>query len=821
MLLIAYAWNNTATTEDVIGLTAATYSVTVTDANGCTATELVEIIEPEPFTVDSPENVIACSSYSLPELSSGDYYTEPNGEGDMLLAEDEVTISQTLYVYGENISGCVAENEFDILIEENDIAEVTFTDESFAYDGNSHSISVKNLPYGATVSYENNNQTNAGIYKVTATVTSANKSCGSIDISANLIINKAETVITASSPQTFVYDGSEKNVAATLNHEETELTYIPQQGYTDAGTYEIMVSTGETDNYLAASEEVTLVIENAEMEGVTFTSTSFVYDGTAKSIEVEGLPGDATVSYANNEQINAGTYEVTATITRKNFDDLELRANLIINKAETVITASSPQTFVYDGSEKNVAATLNHDETELTYIPQQGYTDAGTYAIMVSAGETDNYLAASEEVTLVIENAEMEGVTFTNASFVYDGTVKSIEAEGLPGDATVSYANNEQINAGTYEVTATITRKNFDDLELHATLTITQAQQIITFEEIETRDIATDDGFQLSATSSSGLPVRYTFISEDESPIANVSEDGKVILLEAGEILITAYQDGNSNYQEAETVTRVLTVINSEAEEDLDPVITIAGIPYTNPSETIYYLMDCGNSDTEVNIEVEVDSDLEITPGRSFNINIPAPGIYTDVIEISSNGDISKSYTIVIEKQFNFSDIVKQKFNNVLLVNNNSSTNGGYRFTEYKWFKDGEYIGSGQYYSAGNRTTDRLDQDGQYYVELLTEEGQRLRTCVSGISVENSNQALLAPSPIRAGYETEFYADFSEEELKGMKISIANLNGKIIKQLKTSARITKILIPANAQQGVYILTYETNIRVESIKFFIQ
>lgn len=45
-----YAWSNGATTQDVSGLSAGTYSVTVTDANGCAQVETVTITQPAPLT---------------------------------------------------------------------------------------------------------------------------------------------------------------------------------------------------------------------------------------------------------------------------------------------------------------------------------------------------------------------------------------------------------------------------------------------------------------------------------------------------------------------------------------------------------------------------------------------------------------------------------------------------------------------------------------------------------------------------------------------------------------------------------------------------
>src|SRR5690606_31236390 len=42
----SYLWSNGATTNTITGLVAATYTVTVTDANGCTDSEIVVITEP-------------------------------------------------------------------------------------------------------------------------------------------------------------------------------------------------------------------------------------------------------------------------------------------------------------------------------------------------------------------------------------------------------------------------------------------------------------------------------------------------------------------------------------------------------------------------------------------------------------------------------------------------------------------------------------------------------------------------------------------------------------------------------------------------------
>lgn len=62
------------------------------------------------------ENVFGCSSYTLPELSVGSYFTEANGQGTEIPAGTVLTSSQTVYVHGSTPDNCTADASFEVII---------------------------------------------------------------------------------------------------------------------------------------------------------------------------------------------------------------------------------------------------------------------------------------------------------------------------------------------------------------------------------------------------------------------------------------------------------------------------------------------------------------------------------------------------------------------------------------------------------------------------------------------------------------------------------------------------------------------------------
>ncbi|MCP1997162.1 hypothetical protein [Flavobacterium sp. HSC-61S13] len=60
----SYLWNNKETSDSISNLTAATYSVVITDANGCINTKIFDIIKPSAITIVDSQSNVTCNGAS-------------------------------------------------------------------------------------------------------------------------------------------------------------------------------------------------------------------------------------------------------------------------------------------------------------------------------------------------------------------------------------------------------------------------------------------------------------------------------------------------------------------------------------------------------------------------------------------------------------------------------------------------------------------------------------------------------------------------------------------------------------------------------------
>src|SRR5690606_37650955 len=305
-----------------------------------------------------------------------------------------------------------------------------------------------------------------------------------LTLEARLIIHKAKTEITAEEDQVYVYDGTPKNLIASVNHDEAIISYSPDSSFVEAGEYQVQIHSPQTMNYLESNKEVTITIHKAIQEGIYLEDSEYVYNGEKRSLIVSVLTpeieNDIEITYTNNGHVDAGIYEVTAIVQRPNYEDLTLKARLTIHKAKTEITAEEDQVYVYDGAPKNVVASLNHEEATISYFPDSSFVEAGSYQVQIHSPQTMNYLESNKEITITIHKAIREGIYLEDREYIYNGEERSLLIAGLTHDVEngteITYINNGHSNAGIYDVTAIVQRPNYEDITLKAKLTIHKAE---------------------------------------------------------------------------------------------------------------------------------------------------------------------------------------------------------------------------------------------------------------------------------------------------------------------------------------------------------
>ncbi len=309
---------------------------------------------------------------------------------------------------------------------------------------------------------------------------------------------------------------------------------------------------------------------------VTYTSSNLaVATVSGNTLTVVGVGTSViTANQAGNSEFNAaaavpqtlnvafGSQTITfGALAAKTFGDAPYALTA---------TASSALAVSYASSNTNVATISG---STITLV------GAGNTTITASQTGSSNYSAATPVTQVLTVNKKNQTISFsavpsrafTAAPFALAATVDSpltvAYTSSNPGVATVSGNTVTIVGVGNTTLTASQSGdSNYNAATpVQQTLTITAANQAITFAAIPARTFAPGDTFTLGATASSALAVSY---ASSNAAVATVS-GSTVTITGAGNTTITASQAGNSNFAAAADVTQVLTVNKATAQVTL------------------------------------------------------------------------------------------------------------------------------------------------------------------------------------------------------------------------------------------------------------
>ncbi|TJZ63051.1 T9SS type B sorting domain-containing protein [Sphingobacterium olei] len=390
------------------------------------------------------------------------------------------------------------------------ITGITFEDDTFVYDGTAKSLAISGtLPAGANIAYTDNSRTDVGTQEATVTITGANFT--TLVLTADLTVTPATVTGITFEDNSFVYDSTAKSLAITGTLPAGTSVAYANNSRTDVGTQEVTATiTGSNFTTLVSTADLT--VTPADITGISFDDASFVYDGTAKSLAINGtLPAGANVAYSNNSRTDVGTQVVTATISGSNYTELVLTADLEITPATITGITFEDDTFVYDGTAKSLAITGTLPVGASVVYTGNNRTDVGTQEVTATITGS-NFTTLVLTADLTVTPADITSITFEDASFVYDGTAKSLAINGtLPAGANVAYTDNSRTDVGTQVVTATISGSNYTELVLTADLEITPATITgITFEDDTFVYDGTAKSLAITGTLPAGTTVSYT-----------------------------------------------------------------------------------------------------------------------------------------------------------------------------------------------------------------------------------------------------------------------------------------------------------------------
>lgn len=543
----SYSWNDGPTTEDRSGLAAGTYNVTVTDANGCTASTGVTITEPTAIAASTSKTDVSCfggSNGSITVTASGGTgtLTYSRDGGSTYQASNEFTgLTAGTYPVVVRDSMLCTTAAASVIVSEPPALNVTETHvDPNCHGGSNGSIDITvsggTSPY--TYSWNDGPTTEdrtglaAGSY--TVTITDAN-GCQA----PKVVTLNDPAAVSGSSAKTDVscHGGSNGTITVTASGGTGTLEYSKDGGSTyqpsnlfqnlPAGTYTVVVRDA---NLCSTSGETVVIGEPAAISIGEIHSDVKCHNGSDGSIDISVSGGTSPYAFSwndgptteNRSGLTAGTYTLTVT------DNAGCTASLPVTVTEPpalALTETHVDETCFGQSNGSIDLTVTGGVSPYSWSWSDGPTTedrsglaAGTYTVTV----TDANLCTSVlPVTISQPSAVSFSVIHTDES-CHGATDGSITVTASGGTGTHEYSKDGGVTFQPSNVFGNLAIGSYTIVVRDANLCLAPSQQVaigepdaVSIAELH-GDVACNGGSNGSITLTvSGGTEPYTFSWSD------------------------------------------------------------------------------------------------------------------------------------------------------------------------------------------------------------------------------------------------------------------------------------------------------------------
>jgi large repetitive protein len=467
---VSYEWNDGSTGSTLEVSEPGTYSVTVTAANGCTASKTVTVGQDinDPVASITPEDgVLTCTVTSIVLDASGStnavsYEWNDGSTGSTLEVSEPGTYSVTVTA----ANGCTASKTVTVGQDINDpVASITPDDGILTCTVTSIVLDAS----GSTnaVSYEWNDGSTGSTLEVTepgdytVTVTAAN----GCTASKTVTVGQDETLPVASiTPDDGILTCTVTSIVLDASGSTNAVSYEWNDGSTgstlevsEPGTYSVTVTAA---NGCTASKTVT-VGQDETLPVASITPEDGVLTCTVGSITLDASGSTNAVSYEWNDGSTGSTLEVnepgTYSVTVTAANGCTASKTVTVGQDETLPVASiTPEDGILTCTVTSIVLDASGSTNAVSYEWNDGSTgstlevsEPGTYSVTVTAA---NGCTASKTVT-VGQDINDPVASITPDDGVLTCTVTSITLDASGSTNAVSYEWNDGSTGSTLEVT--------------------------------------------------------------------------------------------------------------------------------------------------------------------------------------------------------------------------------------------------------------------------------------------------------------------------------------------------------------------------------